>query len=150
MTLYQLKIFEAVARHLNITQASLELHASQPAVSQQLKLLQEDYKASFLMRHSHGVKLTDKGREFLKAITPVLSQLEDIEGRFKRNGTTRKSLLAIGGSHTVSVSSTAALGIQRGHPSVEFFWRQRSPVIEGICSTAGGSCCDYKPLDIDG
>ncbi len=45
MTLYQLKIFEAVARHLNITQASLELHASQPAVSKQLKLLEENFRA---------------------------------------------------------------------------------------------------------
>ena len=43
MTLYQLKIFEAAARQLNITQASLELHASQPAVSQQLKLLEENF-----------------------------------------------------------------------------------------------------------
>jgi DNA-binding transcriptional LysR family regulator len=64
MTLYQLKIFEAVARHLNITQASLELRASQPAVSQQLKLLEEHFDATFLVRHSHGVKLTDKGALF--------------------------------------------------------------------------------------
>src|SRR5689334_19782723 len=103
MTLYQLRIFHAVAKHLNITQASLELHASQPAVSQQLKLLEENYGASFFVRHSHGVKLTDKGQAFLKAIAPVLSQLEDIERRFKANETTNKSqCLAIGGSHNVS------------------------------------------------
>jgi DNA-binding transcriptional LysR family regulator len=58
MTLYQLRIFQAVARHLNITQASLELHASQPAVSQQLKLLEENYADNLLVRHSHGVNLT--------------------------------------------------------------------------------------------
>ena len=58
MTLYQLRVFEAVARRLNITQASLELHASQPAVSQQLKLLEEHYGASFFVRHNQGVKLT--------------------------------------------------------------------------------------------
>lgn len=29
MTLYQLKIFEAVARHLNVTRVSLELHYTQ-------------------------------------------------------------------------------------------------------------------------
>src|ERR1043165_5874309 len=58
MTLYQLKIFEAVARYLNITQASSELHASQPAISQQLKLLQEEYGTRFFLRHSHGIDLT--------------------------------------------------------------------------------------------
>ena len=36
MTLHQLRIFESVARHLNVTKASQELHMSQPAVSQQL------------------------------------------------------------------------------------------------------------------
>src|ERR1051326_5115711 len=104
MTLHQLRIFQAVAKHLNITQASLELRASQPAVSQQLKLLEQDYGASFFVRHSHGVELTDKGQDFLKAITPVLSQLEAIDRRFKANGTARESqCLAIGGSRNVSV-----------------------------------------------
>src|ERR1043166_1957149 len=134
MTLYQLKIFEAVARQLNITQASLELHASQPAVSQQLKLLQEDYGATFFVRHSHGVKLTDKGSEFLKAITPVLSQLDDIESRFKRNGRTRKpQCLAIGGSRNVSVRVLPRLlkAFKESHPSVEFILAaNESPVIE--------------------
>jgi DNA-binding transcriptional LysR family regulator len=54
MTLYQLKIFEAVARHANITQASLALHASQPAVSQQLKLLQDGIWRAVSNSPSHG------------------------------------------------------------------------------------------------
>ena len=41
MTLHQLRIFESVARHLNVTRASQELHMSQPAVSQQIKLLEQ-------------------------------------------------------------------------------------------------------------
>jgi LysR family transcriptional regulator, low CO2-responsive transcriptional regulator len=134
MTLYQLKIFEAVARHLNITQAALELHASQPAVSQQLKLLEEHYGASLLARHSHGVKLTYKGRAFLEAIKPVLAQLEDIEHRFKGNGTAGKSQrLAIGGSRNVSVRVLPRLlkAFKESHPSVEFILAaNESPVIE--------------------
>jgi LysR family transcriptional regulator, low CO2-responsive transcriptional regulator len=134
MTLYQLKIFEAVARRLNITQAALELHASQPAVSQQLKLLEENYGASFLVRHSHGVKLTDKGEAFLKAITPVLAQLEDIEGRFKGNETTsERRCLAIGGSRNVSIRVLPRLlkAFKQSHPSVEFILAaNESPLIE--------------------
>jgi LysR family transcriptional regulator, low CO2-responsive transcriptional regulator len=126
MTLYQLRIFQAVARHLNITQASLELHASQPAVSQQLKLLEENYADNLLVRHSHGVNLTDKGRAFLQAITPVLAQLEDIERRFSRfkgNETTRgRQCLAIGGSSSISVRVLPKLlkAFKEKHPSVEF------------------------------
>jgi DNA-binding transcriptional LysR family regulator len=134
MTLYQLKIFEAVARHLNITQAALELHASQPAVSQQFKLLEENYGASFLVRHSHGVKLTDKGEAFLKAITPVLAQLEDIERRFKGNENAKSpQCLAVGGSHNVSIRVLPRLlkAFKQGHPSIEFILAtNESPVIE--------------------
>jgi DNA-binding transcriptional LysR family regulator len=134
MTLYQLRIFQAVARHLNITQASLELHASQPAVSQQLHLLEENYRATFFVRHSHGVTLTEKGRAFLKAITPVLSQLDDIDRRFRENETTRNfHCLAIGGSHNVSVRVLPRLlkVFKESHASVEFILEaNESAVIE--------------------
>jgi DNA-binding transcriptional LysR family regulator len=134
MTLYQLKIFEAVAKHLNITQAALELHASQPAVSQQLKLLEDNYGSRFLARHSHGVKLTEKGREFLEAIKPVLVQLEDIERRFKQkqNGKTSQCL-AVGGSHNVSVRVFPKLlrTFRESHPALQFMLASNeSAVIE--------------------
>jgi len=134
MTLYQLKIFEAVARHLNITQAALELHASQPAVSQQLKLLEDNYEARFLVRHSHGVKLTDKGRAFLDAIKPVLADLKDIERRFKGNQNTKSfQCLAVGGSHSLSVRVFLKLlrVFKESHPAVQFMLAaNESSVIE--------------------
>src|SRR5215813_700251 len=103
MTLYQLKVFEAVARRLNITQASLELHASKPAVSLQLKRLEDAYSATYLMRHNHGVKLTREGRAFLQAITPVLAQLHEIDRRFERNQNTKPAQrLIIGGSRSIA------------------------------------------------
>ncbi len=123
MTLYQLRIFQAVARHLNITQASLELHASQPAVSQQLKLLEEDYGATFLVRHSHGVKLSDRGRAFLEAIRPVLAQLDDIDRRFKGNQNKNPpQCLAIGGSRIIAIGVLTKLvkSFRERHPFVEF------------------------------
>ena len=122
MTLYQLKIFAAVGRRLNITQAASELHASQPAVSQQLKLLQEDYGAVFLVRHSQGVKLTEKGRAFLEAITPILAEFDAIERRFKHNKTSKTAPhLAIGGSRSIAVSVLPNLlnAFREKHPSVE-------------------------------
>lgn len=122
MTLYQLKIFEAVVKHLNITQASLELHASQPAVSHQLKLLEEHYGTAFLVRHSYGVKLTDKGHAFLEAIRPVLAQLDDIDRRFKGNHNKNPpQSLAIGGSRTISMTVLPKLlkAFKEKYPSVE-------------------------------
>ena len=39
VTLRQLRVFEAVARHMNFSRAAEELHLSQPAVSTQIKEL---------------------------------------------------------------------------------------------------------------
>jgi DNA-binding transcriptional LysR family regulator len=39
-TLRQLKVFEAVARHLSFSRAAAELHLTQPAVSTQIKTLE--------------------------------------------------------------------------------------------------------------
>ena len=41
LTLRQLKIFEAVARHLSFSRAADELHLTQPAVSMQVRSLEE-------------------------------------------------------------------------------------------------------------
>ena len=40
-TLRQLKVFETAARHLSYSRAAEELHLTQPAVSTQIKLLQQ-------------------------------------------------------------------------------------------------------------
>jgi DNA-binding transcriptional LysR family regulator len=123
MTLYQLKILDAVARHLNITQASSELHASQPAVSQQLKLLQEEYGSRFISRQSHGIELTAEGRAFLAAIRPVLAQLEIIEERFRADhGRKKNTNLRVGGSSSISVSLIPALlmDFRKNHPDIGF------------------------------
>ena len=41
VTLRQLKVFEAMARNLSFSRAAEELHLSQPAVSMQVKLLED-------------------------------------------------------------------------------------------------------------
>jgi DNA-binding transcriptional LysR family regulator len=68
MTLHQLRIFESVARHLNVTRASRELHMSQPAVSQLVKLLEQKCAARLVVRIGQGMELTERGRAFLDSI----------------------------------------------------------------------------------
>ena len=51
MTPDQLITFAAVAEHLNISHAALALHLSQPAVSGQLRQLQEEFGEPLYRRH---------------------------------------------------------------------------------------------------
>ena len=103
MTLHQLRIFECVARQLNMTKASMALHLSQPSVSQQLRLLEEEFGKKLFVRLNQGMELTPEGKEFFKAILPFLVQAEDLEKRFKANGRMRDGgLLSVGRSRNVS------------------------------------------------
>jgi DNA-binding transcriptional LysR family regulator len=56
---------------------------SQPAVSQQLKLLEQQCETRFVVRTNQGVELTERGRAFLHAIRPIVARVEDVESTFK-------------------------------------------------------------------
>ena len=123
MTLHQLRIFECVASQLNMTKASMALHLSQPSVSQQVRLLEEEFGKKFFVRLNQGMELTPEGKEFLKAILPFLVQAQDLENRFKANGRSRDGgLLSVGRSRNVSAEILPKLlmALKKRHPSVHF------------------------------
>ncbi|WP_323118678.1 LysR family transcriptional regulator [Burkholderia alba] len=63
MTPDQLITFAAVADHRNISRAALALHLSQPAVSGQLRQLQEEFGEPLYQRDGRGVRLTPVGEQ---------------------------------------------------------------------------------------
>jgi LysR family transcriptional regulator, transcriptional activator of the cysJI operon len=134
MTLHQLRIFEAVARLLNVTAAAKELHVSQPAVSLQLKLLESEYGRQFFDRTNHGVALTDQGRAFLAAIQPALAQLNTVEIEFKAaaRGQPANSLV-VGANNTLTeiVLPEILTDFKKSHPDVQLVVQTaNSPVME--------------------
>jgi len=105
MTLHQLRIFAAVTRHLNITKASEELHISQPSVSQQLKLLEEEYEVKLYKKIGRGIELTENGRLLVSDAESILLQLEELKEKFGNNLNNKKvGSLTVGGSHAPSAS----------------------------------------------
>jgi DNA-binding transcriptional LysR family regulator len=73
MELYQLRAFAAVAELGNLTRAAERLHLSQPAVSAQLKALEEEFSATLFERTSAGMVLTALGRRLLVHAERVLA-----------------------------------------------------------------------------
>lgn len=105
MTLHQFRIFSSVARLLNVTKASAELHISQPSVSQQLKLLQEEFGAKLYKKTARGIELTKEGGAFLKDIAPILFQVEKVKKKFHTNLTGHSTdSFSVGGSFAPSLS----------------------------------------------
>lgn len=63
MTPNQLITFAAIAEHLNISRAAVALHLSQPAVSGQLRQLQDEFGEPLYQREGRGVRLTPAGEQ---------------------------------------------------------------------------------------
>lgn len=71
-----LRSFEAVARHLSFSAAAEEMHLTQPAVSRQIKSLEEELGAPLFQRATRKVELTQAGRQLLRAVEPALTRLD--------------------------------------------------------------------------
>lgn len=76
MDIRQIRAFLAIADAGSVTRAAEVLHIVQPAVSRQLKLLEEDVGASLFERGRHGMALTEAGRLLLERARRALHELE--------------------------------------------------------------------------
>jgi DNA-binding transcriptional LysR family regulator len=72
MELYQLRTFVTVAEHGNLTQAAEVLHLSQPAVTAQIKALEEELDLPLFERVAGGVTLTRAGSHLLDEARDLL------------------------------------------------------------------------------
>jgi DNA-binding transcriptional LysR family regulator len=72
MEIYQLRTFVAVAQQGHLTQAAEQLHLSQPAVTAQIKALEEEVGLPLFERTAGGVMLTLAGQELLPRAQAVL------------------------------------------------------------------------------
>jgi DNA-binding transcriptional LysR family regulator len=85
-TFRQLKVFEAVARNLSFSRAAEELHLTQPAVSTQVKKLEENAGLPLFEQLGKKIHLTPAGQEMLhsgRAIIQQFKELEDAMTQFK-------------------------------------------------------------------
>lgn len=82
ITLRQLQVFAAVARHLSHSRASEELYLTQPAVSMQIKQLEQVIGLPLFEQTGKQIRLTEAGREMLRYSRNIAQQLEEMEAVF--------------------------------------------------------------------
>jgi len=70
------KYFVAVARAGNFGQAARELRISQPALSKQVRAMEQELGTPLLTRHSRGVTLTRAGSRLLEVLGSVMNLAE--------------------------------------------------------------------------
>jgi len=74
--LRQLRYFATVASELNFTRAAAKLHIAQPALSRQIKQLEEELGSRLLERDKRSVRLTPGGSSFLLEARALLEQAD--------------------------------------------------------------------------
>ena len=79
LTLRQLQIFVVAARHLSYARAAEELHLTPPAVSMQLKQLEDNVGLPLFERLGRGVALTGAGEMLLHHALRILGEIKDAE-----------------------------------------------------------------------
>ncbi len=77
LTLKQLRIFETVAEESSYTRAAKRLFLTQPAISMQIKQLEEEIGLPVFDRVGKAIQLTDAGRELLHHVRTIMQQLEE-------------------------------------------------------------------------
>jgi DNA-binding transcriptional LysR family regulator len=76
MELRHLRYFATVASELNFTRAAAKLRVAQPALSRQIRQLEDELGVALLTRTSRGVRLTGPGSAFLAEAQALLTHSE--------------------------------------------------------------------------
>jgi DNA-binding transcriptional LysR family regulator len=76
MELRQLRYFAAVAEQRHFTRAARELHVAQPALSQQIRRLEEELGLQLLARSTRRVELTEAGELLLARARRAMAELD--------------------------------------------------------------------------
>lgn len=96
------RIFYVVATVGNITKASKELCISQPAVTKQIKQLEDQLGGELFIRTKRGVILTDNGREIYNHIKQAMNCFSNAEMQFTNLKKLGSGTLKIGASTTLA------------------------------------------------
>lgn len=80
-TLHQLQVFHTVSRFGSITKAAEELHLSQPAVSIQVRNLQEQFEIPLMESIGRKIFITEFGREIAEAAGRIIQEVNAINSK---------------------------------------------------------------------
>jgi LysR family transcriptional regulator, low CO2-responsive transcriptional regulator len=106
MTFDQIRVFVCLAKHLSVTKAADELHTTQPNLSKHLKALEDGFRALLFTRYSKGLKLTEKGRDFLGDVEPLIGQWQRINRRYSNDTTTKSAVARLRVAGTYGAAAT--------------------------------------------
>jgi LysR family glycine cleavage system transcriptional activator len=133
-----LRAFEAVARLSSFSAAADELYLTQPAISRQIKALEDELGAPLFVRGTRKVELTGAGVQLLRAVLPLLQRLD----------TTVRQIRSARGRRHVSVATFASFASLWLLPRLPAFERVHPDIDIRISATDAMTDLDDPDIDL--
>lgn len=99
----KLRVFYEVATKLNMTEVANQMYISQPAISQTIRELENDFGVQFFDRIGKKLYLTHEGEIFLNYVRRIINLYDDCFKTFKDSSELKTGKMRIGASTTIGI-----------------------------------------------
>ena len=126
MNVTQLRYFVAIARNRSFSKAAAELRIAQPALTRQLKHLENEVDGQLLVRHQRGVDLTELGKLVLEKAEFQIRGFDQMQADIRERSHTPSGILRIGcpPALTKHLLSKPLMEMLKRFPKIQFEVRE--------------------------
>ncbi|MDG1311710.1 MAG: HTH-type transcriptional regulator CysB [Porticoccaceae bacterium] len=132
MKLQQLRYVWEVAHHdLNVSATAASLYTSQPGISKQIRLLEDELGVEIFSRSGkHLTRVTQAGEQILKIAGEILGQVESIKQLTQEHNSPHRGSLSIATTHTQARYALPPViqGFISKYPEVSLHMHQGTPI----------------------
>ncbi len=143
----RLQVFHAVARLLSFTKAAEVLHMTQPAVTFQIRQLEEQFDTRLFERAHNRVSLTEAGHVTFEYAEKIFEQYSEMENAIREITGSISGSLTLGASTTISEYMLPALLGDFNAKNPEVLLRLRVSNTEGIVSMVENNVIDLGVVE---
>ncbi len=144
-----LRYMVALAREMNFTAAAKRTHVAQPALSQNIRQIEDELGVQLFERNTHKVVLTPSGKVFYREAVATLEHLE------RTVRATQRAAQGEGGALSIGFTTSAMLGelpsrisnFRKRYPNIEILFRELT--LDSLVDALRIGAVDIGCSDID-
>lgn len=138
MDIYHLRSFVVLAEHRHFGRAAQALHVSQPALTKQIRRLEEELGSSLFEREPTGARLSAVGQRWLPEAQAVITRFDQAVAFAHKSARGTVGQLRVGfGAHTLELVPKLVAKLRESAPDVQITLRDMSSAEQASALSAG-------------
>jgi LysR family nitrogen assimilation transcriptional regulator len=135
--LRQLRYYVAILDHGSLSRAARVLHVAQPALTQQLRQLEEELGTQLLHRTAQGMLATDAGKVFYEHAQAILKQVGDAKSAVAHSAEKPAGAVTVGLPQSISGALALPLlkAVRASYPDINSIAILQSAILAGMGAT---------------